>query len=343
MKPKRNWRDRDWMDTGVTTVIFVIPSGILLAAIAASFTHIKDWALNHAPKDTHEWQGWAFACIVELIPIFGVLVMWKLRKANHGLTVPRFILGAGFLASMAGQVAYAGGLDAGVSRLIVAAGPSFAGLVLTEVLLWLVRTIVEKNTIPLPPPTGVPQPPPMVIPAPPLANVPPAAADPAPPATEEPAPPAPQEREHVSPWSTPPGAPASAPPSAPLPVQGEQGDRQQVMDAVPPQPLPSVDGEGAGEQAPSDSDPLPTQSGEHAPQDTPEEDATPEGSTADGDRGTTGLDPLDLETWEHHQNGKTKKELSTLYGVHEKTIQRRLSKVRAVIESTPKDEEHADA
>jgi hypothetical protein len=136
----------DWTDVGITTAIFLIPTGILIASIAASFTHIKDWALRYAPPNTETWQGWAFASTVELVPIFGVLVLWKLKKLDHSLTVARWILGSGFFISMAGQVAYAGP-NASASNYIVAAGPSIAGLVLTEVLLWLMRVISEKDHV----------------------------------------------------------------------------------------------------------------------------------------------------------------------------------------------------
>jgi hypothetical protein len=136
----------NWTDVGITTAIFLIPTGILIASIAASFTHIKDWALRYAPPNTDDWQGWAFASTVELVPIFGVLVLWKLKKLDHSLTVARWILGSGFFISMAGQVAYAGP-NASTSNYIVAAGPSIAGLVLTEVLLWLMRVISEKDHV----------------------------------------------------------------------------------------------------------------------------------------------------------------------------------------------------
>lgn len=341
---KKRMGSFDWLDAGVTAALYLIPPSLLIVAIAASFTHIKDWALDHAPPNTHEWQGWAFACIVELIPIFGVLLTWKLRKIEHSLTIPRWLLAVGFGISMAGQVAYAGGIAAGASRLIIAAGPSIAGLVLTEILLWLLRVLADAS-LPAPPPApALVPPPPMALPPQPLSPAPPAALPAAPQDIEG-------EQPAVSPWATPPGTPlptAVAPPDivsdVPPFTPGEQGDNQQVTATVPPTVLPSANGEGSGEQAATASQDitalLPTPSGERALQDNPEGDTAPEGDSTPAGKGSAALDPTDLEVWAHHQNGKTKQELAVIYGVHPKTIQRRLTKVRT---ATAAEEEHSNA
>lgn len=378
----------DWMDIGVTFLIFAIPSAILIASIAASFTHIKDWALKHSPVGTHEWQGWAFACIVELIPIFGVLVLWKLRKANLPLTVPRWLLGTGFTMSMAGQIAYAGGMDAGLSRLIFAALPSIAGLGLTEVLLWLVRTIAAKGEAlpPAPDLVDVPAPPRLIPPAPvsrvPLSPLPTLAVSPG--TSDGPEGdmsrrdrvaagavsrdmPTPGQGDTsvvsrpVSPWATPPVPPLSRPVSprdmsrdSDPGVSSGQRDIPQVTGVVPPPALPEAGGDTGVEVLPVQQpegevsrgtddvdvpleDPAPQRDSD--PRDTPGPRDSAEGDT-DRDRGDSPPDPRDtkvtkedIETWTRSTRGDTRKALAAHYGVSEKTITRRLTKVRKAREA----------
>lgn len=195
--------------------------------------------------------------------------------------------------------------------------------------------IAEQEHARPPAPNLVP-PPPMVLPEQPLPLVPHRI---------------PQDQPHAHPWTSPPGTPlteSAAPrdtvPDVPRQDTPEQGDKPQATALVPPTAPPSAGGEhqGAHDQpAPQDTDtPLPGQSGERGPLDTPEGSSDREGSTAPADRGSAGLDPTDLEVWAHFRNGKTKAELAAMYSCHEKTIQRRLKKVR---EATAAEEEHTNA
>src|SRR4051794_7890864 len=53
---------------------------IMVASLAASFTHMRDWTMHWMPVGTPGWFGWANATISELVPLVATL---SLRKRMH--------------------------------------------------------------------------------------------------------------------------------------------------------------------------------------------------------------------------------------------------------------------
>ncbi|MFE9204693.1 hypothetical protein [Micromonospora sp. NPDC007230] len=111
---------------------------ILLAvggmAGAASFTHVKDWTMIHAPAGTHEWFGWSNAIISELTPAAALLVIRRRRRRDPHASVfyPLAILIAAVALSLSAQIAVAN--DSFSSRLLSSV-PALAFLALSKLIL----------------------------------------------------------------------------------------------------------------------------------------------------------------------------------------------------------------
>lgn len=339
--------DIDWVDSLVAFLMFGMPTATFIGSIFASITHIKDWAERHLVKDAGEWQAWQFAIVIELIPIYGLLVMWRLRKQNRQSNVPRWIFGIGLGLSMLFQIGYVGNLWE-LSKISVAIGPTLLALAATEILLWLARPPANKAMTPTASPTNVP--PPMNLPQSPLANVPPAAPPSPTPVCQDTEP----EEESLSPETSTPGTPLQtghAPQDTPAEISSMsspgQEDKPQATTLVPPPVSPSAGGVDMGGQdlpAPWDTAvPTPTVSGGHAPQGTPEEDTAQREDTPAREGGTPGLDPIDLERWELKLAGKTKAEIAELHNVHPRTVQRSWGKVQAAHEAAEQEKEASNA
>lgn len=342
--------------------LYGVPIACLLAALAAAFNHAQAWAGRHSQSNA--WEHLAFAVMIELPALFGLILMTLWPKIGGGRKplVPRLLFGLAVVLSMYVQQAYAGA-DASGSERFVAGAPSVLAGAFLELVFWVMGLVEEarekaRQEAAGPPPAAVVPPPPMLIPQTPIVPVPPAA-----PPVSSPQPTAvPRDSESitepVSPWTSPPGTPfperavpQDSKPDVPSLSTPGQGDKPQATALVPPPVPPSAGGDNTGGQDlpdTQDTDALtPTVSGGRDPQDNPEGDSAPEGDSGQDtdtrDGGTPGLDPVDLEVWEHHQKGMSKKELAAKYGCSEKTIQRRLGKVRTVIETTPAEEETANA
>ncbi|MFI7490783.1 hypothetical protein ACIBXA_20615 [Micromonospora echinaurantiaca] len=111
---------------------------ILLAvggmAGAASFTHVKDWTMAHAPAGTGAWFGWSNAVISELTPAAALLVIRRRRRRDPHAPVlyPLSILIAAVALSLAAQIAVAN--DSFSSRLLSSV-PALAFLALSKLIL----------------------------------------------------------------------------------------------------------------------------------------------------------------------------------------------------------------
>ncbi|MET7668991.1 hypothetical protein [Micromonospora luteifusca] len=111
---------------------------ILLAvggmAGAASFTHVKDWTMLHAPAGTGDWFGWSNAVISELTPAAALLVIRRRRRHDSEASVlyPLAILIAAVALSLAAQIAVAN--DSFSSRLLSSV-PALAFLALSKLVL----------------------------------------------------------------------------------------------------------------------------------------------------------------------------------------------------------------
>lgn len=327
-------------------VIYGLPIACLCAALVVAFAHAQNWASRHNSGDS--WEHLAFAIMIELPALFGILLMtlWPKIGGGRKKTVPRLLFGSAVVLSFYVQQAYAGSGASGSERFVAGAPSILAGAFL-ELVFWVMGLVEEakaaaKAEAAGPPPAAVLPPPPLDIPMSPLAA--------GPPTTHVPpsvAAPVPQDTALLSPWTEPPRTPALVA-DVPQDITGGQGDIPQLTALVPPPASPSAGGEDTGGQAlpdPQDTGDLsPTVPRGHDPQDSTEGDTDAEGDsegdTTPASKDGAGLDPTDLEVWAHFENGKTKKDLAAMYQVSEKTIQRRLQKVRA---ATAAVEEHANA
>ncbi|SDY44618.1 hypothetical protein SAMN05444365_102286 [Micromonospora pattaloongensis] len=127
---------------------------ILLAvggmAGAASFTHVKDWTMLHAPHGTGQWFGWANAVISELTPAAALLVIRRRRRADPAASVlyPLSILLAAVALSLAAQIAVAN--DSFSSRLLSSV-PALAFLALSKLVLTGTRPAESPAPVPVKP------------------------------------------------------------------------------------------------------------------------------------------------------------------------------------------------
>ncbi|MGK5522434.1 hypothetical protein ACSNN9_24195 [Micromonospora sp. URMC 107] len=117
---------------GVALVVILLAVGGM--AGAASFTHVKDWTMIHAPAGTHEWFGWSNAVISELTPAAALLVIRRRRRLDPNASVfyPLSILVGAVALSLAAQIAVAN--DSFSSRLLSSV-PALAFLALSKLVL----------------------------------------------------------------------------------------------------------------------------------------------------------------------------------------------------------------
>ncbi|WFE45693.1 hypothetical protein [Verrucosispora sp. WMMD1129] len=117
---------------GVALVVILLAVGGM--AGAASFTHVKDWTMAHAPAGTGEWFGWSNAVISELMPAAALLVIRRRRRRDPDASVayPLVLLVAAVALSLAAQIAVAN--DSFSSRLLSSV-PALAFLALSKLVL----------------------------------------------------------------------------------------------------------------------------------------------------------------------------------------------------------------
>lgn len=117
---------------GVALVVILLAVGGM--AGAASFTHVKDWTMIHAPAGSHEWFGWSNAVISELTPAAALLVIRRRRRLDPNASVfyPLSILVGAVALSLAAQIAVAN--DSFSSRLLSSV-PALAFLALSKLVL----------------------------------------------------------------------------------------------------------------------------------------------------------------------------------------------------------------
>ncbi len=117
---------------GVALVLILLAVGGM--AGAASFTHVKDWTMAHAPAGTGDWFGWSNAVISELMPAAALLVIRRRRRRDPRASVfyPLVLLVAAVALSLAAQIAVAN--DSFSSRLLSSV-PALAFLALSKLVL----------------------------------------------------------------------------------------------------------------------------------------------------------------------------------------------------------------
>ncbi|WFE60815.1 hypothetical protein [Micromonospora sp. WMMD712] len=137
----------DRLESALLVLILLAVGGF---AGAASFTHVHDWTMAHAPAGTGDWFGWANAVISELTPAAALLVIRRRRRRDPDASVlyPLAILIASVVLSLAAQIAVAN--DSFSSRLLSSV-PALAFLALSKLVL-------TGHTTPTPTPAAVPAP-----------------------------------------------------------------------------------------------------------------------------------------------------------------------------------------
>ncbi|MGN9803442.1 hypothetical protein [Micromonospora sp. L32] len=140
-------RASDRLEAVALVLILLAVGGM---AGAASFTHVKDWTMDHAPAGTGQWFGWSNAVISELTPAAALLVIRRRRRRDPHAPVlyPLSILVAAVALSLAAQIAVAN--DSFSSRLLSSV-PALAFLALSKLIL----SAPAKTPTPAPAPAPV--------------------------------------------------------------------------------------------------------------------------------------------------------------------------------------------
>jgi hypothetical protein len=69
-------------DRAETVVLAGILTVVAVAAGWASFTHVHDWTMRHAPTGTPDGFGWVNAVISELVPVAAFLTIRRRRRTS---------------------------------------------------------------------------------------------------------------------------------------------------------------------------------------------------------------------------------------------------------------------
>jgi len=147
----------DRLEGAVLVVILAVVAG---AAGWASFTHVHDWTMRHAPDGTPDAFGWVNAVISELVPVAAFLTIRRRLRNHEAIGYPLGLLIAAGALSLAAQLAVA---KASPSGWLLSAVPALAFMALVK----LVFSGTAAVTTPTPPtaPTAVPATTPITVPA----------------------------------------------------------------------------------------------------------------------------------------------------------------------------------
>jgi len=139
-------------------VLVVILAVVAASAGWASFTHVHDWTMRHAPHGTPDAFGWVNAVISELVPVAALLTIRRRRKAGASIGYPLFLLIAAGTLSLSAQLAVA---QPSPSGWLLSAVPALA-------FMALVKLVFADNPAPVNAPAAVvpPAPAPVVQPVP---------------------------------------------------------------------------------------------------------------------------------------------------------------------------------
>ncbi|GGQ78516.1 hypothetical protein [Couchioplanes azureus] len=147
------------------TVILTVAA---LAAGWASFTHVHDWTMRHAPAGTPDAFGWVNAVISELVPVAAVLTIRRRRRLEQPIGYPLALLIAAAALSLAAQLAVA---QPSPSGWLLSAVPSLAFMALVKLVFTTApptassspageRLAVSDTNETIPPTTDIAQAPP---------------------------------------------------------------------------------------------------------------------------------------------------------------------------------------
>ncbi|SDT73634.1 DUF2637 domain-containing protein [Actinoplanes derwentensis] len=104
---------------------------VAVAAGWASFTHVHDWTMRHAPTGTPDAFGWVNAVISELVPVAALLTIKRRRRAGAPIGYPLFLLIAAGTLSLSAQLAVA---QPSPSGWLLSAVPALAFMALVKLV-----------------------------------------------------------------------------------------------------------------------------------------------------------------------------------------------------------------
>ncbi len=139
----------------------VILTTVAVAAGWASFTHVHDWTMRHAPDGTPDAFGWVNAVISELVPVAALLTIKRRRRAGAPIGYPLCLLIAAGALSLSAQLAVA---QPSPSGWLLSAVPALAFMALVKLVFTSPATAPEPVTAPVPATVPAPQPAPAVVP-----------------------------------------------------------------------------------------------------------------------------------------------------------------------------------
>lgn len=112
-------------------VLAVILTTVALSAGWASFTHVHDWTMRHAPAGTPDAFGWVNAVISELVPVAAFLTIRRRRRAHAPIGYPLALLIAAAGLSLSAQLAVA---QPSLSGWLLSAVPALAFMALVKLV-----------------------------------------------------------------------------------------------------------------------------------------------------------------------------------------------------------------
>ena len=118
-------------DRAETVVLASILATVAVAAGWASFTHVHDWTMRHAPTGTPDAFGWVNALISELVPVAAFLTIRRRRRASAPTGYPLVLLIAAATLSLAAQLAVA---QPSPSGWLLSAVPALAFMALVKLV-----------------------------------------------------------------------------------------------------------------------------------------------------------------------------------------------------------------
>jgi hypothetical protein len=104
---------------------------VAVSAGWASFTHVHDWTMRHAPTGTPDAFGWVNAVISELVPVAAFLTIRRCRRAGASIGYPLALLIAAASLSLAAQLAVA---QPSPSGWLLSAVPALAFMALVKLV-----------------------------------------------------------------------------------------------------------------------------------------------------------------------------------------------------------------
>jgi hypothetical protein len=118
-------------DRAETVVLAAILTVVAVAAGWASFTHVHDWTMRHAPAGTPDAFGWVNAVISELVPVAAFLTIRRRRRVGAPIGYPLALLIAAASLSLAAQLAVA---QPSPSGWLLSAVPALAFMALVKLV-----------------------------------------------------------------------------------------------------------------------------------------------------------------------------------------------------------------